>query len=115
MPRHFVRISRVSRGNNSDSTKPSWLFRQHGGTSDRFHGDGGDRGAVIEVDIGHGVLAIVIPRPIDVVILHEQNRWNAGVGKDLAVGVEERASRIVVEPDLALRGQVAGHAGNIMW
>ena len=45
---------------------------------------------------------------IDVVVLHEQHDRHAGVGEDLAVGVVERAARVVRRPHLAAKRQDAG-------
>ena len=56
-------------------------------------------------------LAVVIARAVDVVVLHEQDDRDAGVGEDLAVGVEERAPRVVVRPDLAVMTGMSGASG----
>src|SRR5262249_34025528 len=57
-----------------------------------FDDDCRERCAVVEVDVGHGVMAVVIAAPVDVVVLHEQDNRYAGIGEDLPVGVVERAA-----------------------
>src|SRR5262245_29589971 len=84
----------------------AWFLRRC--PCNRFDGDGGHRGAIIQVDVGHVIVAIVVARPIDVVILHEEHDWDAGVREDLPVGVIEGAARIVVRPDLARKMRMQG-------
>src|ERR1700680_1477969 len=64
-------------------------------------GDGGDRGAVVEIDVLHRIVAVVIAVAVDVVVFHEQHGGYPGIGEDLAVGVVERAVRIDLRPHLA--------------
>src|SRR5438270_667653 len=65
-----------------------------GGPGHRLDRDRGDGGAVIEVDVGHRVVRVVVAGAVDVVVLHEEHDRHAGVGEDLAVGVVERAVRL---------------------
>ena len=65
--------------------------------------DSGHRGPIIEIDVRHVVMRVVIAHPIDVVVLHEQHGGNAGVGEYLAVGVVERTAGIVRRTDLAVQ------------
>src|SRR5439155_8186207 len=73
-----------------------------GGASDRFNGDGGHSGAIVQVDIFHRVMAVMVAGPRNIVILHEQYDRNAGIGKDLAVGVVQGAARIVGQANFAM-------------
>src|SRR5579863_7253285 len=88
-----VTISRMrvrSRGSSWRMTKVASRFRSAGGGSrlgggarHRLDSDGGDRGAVVEVDVLHRIVAVVVAVAVDVVILHEQHHRHPGVGKDL--------------------------------
>jgi hypothetical protein len=55
--------------------------------SDRLDRDCRHGGTIIEIDVRHVVVRVVIADPIDVVILHEQHGGYAGVGEYLAVRV----------------------------
>src|SRR5208282_4430131 len=57
----------------------------------RLDGDRAQSGAVIEIDVLHRVVRVVIALPIDVVVLHEQDDGHAGVGENLPVGVVQGA------------------------
>ena len=57
-----------------------------------------NRSPVVQIDVGHRVMAVVVARPVDVVVLHEQNHRNTRIGEDLTVRVVESAARIVVLP-----------------
>src|ERR1700727_1430489 len=70
-------------------------------TGDALDRDRGERRPVIQIDPGHRVLAVVVARTIDVVILHEEDDRDARVGEDLAVGIVEGAARVLMGTDLA--------------
>src|SRR5438132_14157355 len=77
-----------------------------------FNGNGGDRGAVVQVDVVHGVVGIVVALAVDVVVFHEEDDGDAGVGEDLAIGVEEGAAAAVGEADFAGKLRVRRHGGD---
>src|SRR5947209_1239954 len=85
----------------------SAVFRRRPGH--RLDGDGGERRAVIQVDVLHGVVGVVIAAAVDVVVLHEQHHGDAGVGEDLGVGVVQRAARVDGQAHLAAQLRVEGH------
>src|SRR5580700_1344672 len=76
-----------------------------GRSGDGFDGDGAEGCAVVEVDVFHRVVGVVVAAAVDVVVLHEQNDRDASVGEDLGVGVVERAAGIDHSPDLAAKFQ----------
>ena len=78
------------------------------GAGARFDGNRGHGRAIVEVDIGQRVVRVVIAPAVDVVILHEQHHGHAGIGKNLAVGIVERAARIVRRPHLAIQVRMLG-------
>src|SRR5262249_30853174 len=71
-----------------------------GGAGYGFDGDGGYGGAVIQVDVFHGVVRVVVALAVDVVVLHEQDDRDAHIGEDLAIGVVERTSGVEGQADL---------------
>ena len=71
------------------------------GPGDGFDRDRAQRRAVVQIDILHRVVRVVIALAVDVVVLHEEHDRHAGVGKNLAVRVVERAAAIVGRADLA--------------
>src|SRR5487761_1695050 len=56
----------------------------------RLDGNRGHGRAVVEVDVLHRVVRVVVALAVDVVVLHEEHHRHAGVGKNLPVGVVER-------------------------
>ena len=61
----------------------------------RFYGDRGQGRSIIEVDVAHVIVRIMVASAVNVVVFHEQDDWDSGVGKDLAVCVVKGAARIV--------------------
>src|SRR5262249_13227976 len=56
--------------------------------------DGAHRRPVIEVDVLHRVVHVVIAGAVDIVILHEEHDRYASVGEYLSVRVVQRAPRV---------------------
>src|SRR5437899_13066776 len=65
----FVKTSEASE--TSEVLRPVRTRFLRGGAGDRFDGDGRHCSAVIQVDVLHSIVAVVIAGPRDIVILHE--------------------------------------------
>src|SRR5207247_1340805 len=70
------------------------VFPLHCRARHSLDGNGHDRGAVVEIDVLHRVMAVVVAMAVDVVILHEEHHRYADIGEDLPVRVVERAVRV---------------------
>ena len=68
--------------------------------------------AVVQVDVRHVVVRVVVADAVDVVVLHEQRHRDADVGEHLPVRVVERAARRKVRTDLAVQRQELAHRGD---
>ena len=61
-----------------------------GCSSHSFDSNGYDRRAVVEVDICHRIMAVMISLTVDIVILHKKNYRDSRIREDLPIGVIER-------------------------
>jgi len=75
----------------------------------RLDSDSRNRGTVVEVDVFHGIVHIMVAGAVNVVIFHKEDDRNAGIGENLAVGVVESAARVEDSTHLTRKAQEWSH------
>ena len=101
-----VFAARVANSSAEGGRAPSVCSYIAGQSCDGFDSDGRDCCTIIQVNLFHGIVGVVVAGPVDVVVFHEEDYGDTGIREDDSIRIIQRAVRIVPCPYFPFRDQV---------